>query len=59
MHLQHVGCETFGARGLVLAQSASERLQMSVQVSLQAPVVHAAPGTVAASVPESAEREAT
>lgn len=48
--LVHVGGEALGARRLVLAQRARERLQVRVEVSLEAPVVHARPRAVAARV---------
>ena len=55
VHLQHVRRQAFRACSLVLAQGAGERLEMGVEVPFQAPVVHTAPGTVAASVPESVQ----
>lgn len=50
VHLVHVRGQPLGARRLVLAQRARERLQVRVQVPLQAPVVHAGPRAVAARV---------
>ena len=49
--LEDVGGKTLGARRLVLAEGARERLKVGVEVALQAPVVHAAPRAVAAGVP--------
>lgn len=51
VHFVHVRGEALGTRRLVLAQRACKRLQVSVEMPLQAPVVHTGPRAVAASVP--------
>ena len=48
VHFDDVGDEPLGPRRLVLAQGADVGLQVRIQVPLQAPVVHPAPGAVRA-----------
>ena len=50
MHLVDVGSEAFGARCFVVAQNAEVGFDVGVEMTLEAPVIHASPGAVRAGV---------
>lgn len=59
VHLMDVRSEPLGSRRLVLAQRARERLEVRVEMPLQAPVVNARPCAVAARVTSLSLRHAS